>query len=122
MSAQASPRFGLPVALVRHTLVLVLAFASVMPQLAVQHLTVSLALAIAVGAVTAVVAGGLIGSVFLVAGMLAGFVVVVAYQNTSTTDAGAFLGQIGGLYVALIAVALVAYLIVWLVLMRLRRA
>ena len=93
-----------------------------MPQLAAQQLTVSVVLAIAVGAVTAVVAGGLIGAVFLVAGMLAGFAVVVAYQQTSTADAGAALGRDGGLYLALIAVALVVYLIVLFVLMRLRRA
>jgi hypothetical protein len=121
LSAQARPRFGLPVALLRHALVLVLAFASTMPQLAVQHLTVSLALAIAVGAVTAVVARGLIGAVFLVAGMLAGFA-VVAYQNASTANPGVVLGQDGWLYLALVAVALATYLVVLFLLMRLRRA
>ena len=92
-----------------------------MPQLAVQHLTVSVALAVAVGAVTAVVARGLIGAVFLVAGMLAGFA-VVAYQNASTADPGVVLGQDGWLYLALVAVALAMYLFVLFLLMRLRRA
>jgi len=112
----------MPVVVVRHALVLVLAFGSVLAQLAVQQLTVSVSLAILLGAVAALLARGLMGAVFLAGGMLAGFFVVVAYQNTTPADAGTAVGHDGWLYALLIAVALATYFVVRLVIGRLRRS
>ena len=81
-----------------------------------------LAISIALGVIAAVIARSLIGAIFLVGGMLAGVLLLIGHQQSSTAGVGDVLAQNGWLYAAIIAAALEAYLIVLLVFTRLRRS
>ena len=123
----ARPRFGLPAALLKHGIVLVLGIgaiwveATALPPVSQQPVA-WLAISIVIGVVAAIIARGLIGSVFLVSGMILGVLGLLMSQYVATADAAARLGQDGWLYAALILAALEAYLIVLLILIRFRRA
>ena len=124
----ARPRFGLPSAVLRHGVVLLLAMGAVLGQGMALELSVSdrpwswLAVSVGLGALAAVIARGPMGAVFLVAGLLVGIEVLVIRQSGSTGDAAAALRQDGWLYAAVVAAALAAYLVVLLIIVRIRRA
>jgi hypothetical protein len=124
----ARPRFGLPAALLRHGVVVLLAIGAVLAQGMALQVSVSdrpwswVAVSAGLGALAAIVARGLMGALFLVIGLLVGVEVLLIYQHDSAAEAIAVLRQDGWLYAALVAAALAAYFVVLLILMRFRRA
>jgi hypothetical protein len=122
------PRFGLPAAVLRHGVVLVLAMAAIwvlgvtLDRPASEQPVLWLAVATGLGVVTAIIARGLMGAIFLVVGMILGFDLLLANEFGTTSDAFAALKQDGWLYVALTLAALEAYLIALLIVIRIRRA
>lgn len=124
----ARPRYGLPSALLRHGVVLLLAIGAVLAQGIALELSVSdrpwswLAVSVGLGALAAIIARGPMGAPFLVVGLLIGIEILVIRQSGSAADAAAALRQDGWLYAAFVAAALAAYLIVLLILVRFRRA
>ena len=115
-------------ALLRHGIVLLLAIGAVWAMGIARDTAISdspfswLVLSVVVGALAALIARGLMGAVFLVAGLILGFGLLVGHQTGVSAEAATALRQDGWLFAALIAVALEAYLIVFLILMRFRRA
>jgi len=126
--ARTRPRFGMPAALLRHGIVVLLAIGAVWAQGVARATPVAdnpvawMVLSIALGVLAAIVARGLLGAVFLVVGLLVGVELLILHQTGDSAAAAAALRSDGWLYAALIAVALEAYLIALLILMRFRRA
>lgn len=124
----ARPRYGLPSALLRHGVVLLLAIGAVLAQGIALELSVSdrpwswLAVSLGLGALAAIIARGPMGAPFLVVGLLIGIEILVIRQSGSAADAAVALRQDGWLYAAVVVAALAAYLIVLLILVRFRRA
>jgi hypothetical protein len=118
----------MPAALLRHGVVVLLAIGAVWAQGIARATPVAdnpvawMALSIVLGVLAAIVARGLMGAVFLVVGLVVGVELLLAHQTGDAAEAAAALRRDGWLYAALIAVALEAYLIALLILMRFRRA
>jgi hypothetical protein len=124
----ARPRYGLPAALLRHGVVVLLAIGAVLAQGIALQTSVTdrpwswVAVSVGLGALAAIVARGLMGAVFLVIGLLVGVEVLLVYKHGSAAEAVAALREEGWLYAAIVAVAIATYLVVLLILMRFRRS
>lgn len=127
MTAVAHRSYGLPAALLRHSIVVVLVAGAVIGQGKLLSVAIGnqpwswLAVAIGVGALAAIVARSVIGAVFVVIGFALGLFLLLTSQVTSAADAGHALANDSWLYGAMLAAALEAYLVVMLVVARLRR-
>jgi hypothetical protein len=119
--------YGLPSAIARHAIVLALAIGAVLVEGQMLSVTIAsqptswLATAVGVGVLSALVAGALVGALFLLAGLAVGIQVLLVTQAGSTAAAEVTLGSDGGLYAAVLAAGLLAYLLVLIVLAALRR-
>jgi hypothetical protein len=120
--------YGLPGTVAKHAIVLALAVAAVIIEGQLLSVDIAsqpvswLASAAGVGVLSALLAGGaLIGGLFLVAGLAAGIEVLLVTQAGSTVAAEASLSSDGGLYAAVLAAGLLAYLLVFILLAAVRR-
>lgn len=118
--------FGLPAAMTRHAIVVALVVAAVigysqMPAVASGTPPwSSIAVALGVGALAAIVGRGPLGAVFVVAGFFLGLWLLLAMRAASAAAATTALREEGWLYAAMLAAAIVAYLVVVLIIGRLR--
>jgi len=119
--------YGMPETLLRHGAIVLLSAGAVVAQGGALSVSVFsqpwswLAVAIALGALSAVIGRGLIGTVFLLIGFGIGIQLLLVTQIGSTAAAENALSRDGYLYVAMLAAAVEAYLLALLVVVRLRR-
>ena len=108
--------YGLPAAMLRHLIVLGVAAGAV----AIEGVTLAqpinerfgswVLVAIGIGVLCALIARGVLGVVFVVAGVSIGILVIFAVQTGAAANLSATLPTTGTLYLEIVVVAAIAYL------------
>lgn len=125
INAQRS--YGLPAAMLRHAIVFALAAGAIIAQGVLldvsleQQLVSWMAVAVGVGVVSALIAPGVVGLVFVFAGSIVGLLVIFVARLGTAAGVSSALGSVGILYFEIIEVAALAYLLTAIAISRLRR-
>jgi hypothetical protein len=125
--ARARRSYGMPETLLRHGTVLLLSAGAVVAQGGTLSVAIMsqpwswLAVAIAVGVLSAIIAGRLLGVAFLVFGFGIGIEMLLVTKLGSTAQASLALQRDGYLYGAMLAAAVEAFLLTMLLLVWVRR-
>jgi hypothetical protein len=119
--------YGLPAAMLRHSIVFSLALGAIIAQGITSGVPVDsqfvswAAVAGGVGALSALIARRLLGLVFLVAGAVVGMLVLFVVNFGDAASVSSAIGSVGLYYLKVVDLAALTYLLTAIVLRRLRR-